>query len=152
MDRVSPQRHQVGREQSPSLLKQITKNDKDVKRLYSDGSGEIASAAKKLGWRHDVSTPQRPETNGAAERAVRRTCDGTRASLLQSGLHHRWWKDSVKTYNQLPCFSNKVRDGKTPYELRHKTLFKGQLIPFGCAVSYKPSSFREFPQTQKFGP
>ena len=53
-----------------------------VKRLYSDNSGEIEAAILKLQWRHDTSTPNRPQTNGVAEGAVRRVLEGTRAVLL----------------------------------------------------------------------
>ena len=59
-----------------------------VKRLYSDGSGELEAASRTLQILHDVSTPQRPQTNGIAEHAVRRVIEGTRCCLLQSGLSH----------------------------------------------------------------
>ena len=42
------------------------------KYIYTDGSGELDQAARDLGWLHDGSTPYRSETNGVAERAVRR--------------------------------------------------------------------------------
>ena len=54
-----------------------------VKRLYSDNSGELEAAATKLMWRHDTATPNRPQTNGAAESAVRKVIEGTRAVLLR---------------------------------------------------------------------
>ena len=37
----------------------------------------------------------RSETNGTAERAVRRIKVGTSGVLLQSGLDEKWWADSV---------------------------------------------------------
>ena len=46
----------------------------------------------------------RSETNGIAERAVRRVKEGTSAVLLQSGLDEKWWADSME------CFSN-LRNG-----------------------------------------
>ena len=76
-------------EHTLQAFKFFTKNDKDVKRLYSDGSQEIAFAARKCSKRHDASTPQRLETNGEVERAIRRVCEGARCSLLQSGLYNR---------------------------------------------------------------
>ena len=61
---------------------------------------------------------QRSETNGIAERAVRRVKEGTSTVLLQSGLGERWWSDSTECY----CFLQKVQDlladGKTLYERR----------------------------------
>ena len=44
---------------------------------------------------HRTSTPHRSETNGIAERAVRRITEGTSAVLLQSGLDEKWRADSV---------------------------------------------------------
>ena len=45
-----------------------------------------------------MSTPHRSETNGIAERAVRRVKEGTSAVLLQSGLNESWWADSMECY------------------------------------------------------
>ena len=39
-----------------------------------------------------MSTPHRSETNGIAERAVRRVKEGTSAVLLQSGLDKNGWR------------------------------------------------------------
>ena len=47
------------------------------------------------------STPSRSETNGIAERAVRRVKEGTSAVLLQSGLNESWWADSMECYTYL---------------------------------------------------
>ena len=47
---------------------------------------------------HCTSTPHRSETNGIAERAVRRVKEGTSAVLLQSGLNESWWADSMECY------------------------------------------------------
>ena len=49
---------------------------------------------------HCTSTPHRSETNGIAERAVRRVKEGTSAVLLQSGLNESWWADSMECYNR----------------------------------------------------
>ena len=59
-----------------ALLQFAGPRDK-VKRIYSDGSGELVSAIKEVGWRHDLATPNRPQSNGIAERAVRRVLEGT---------------------------------------------------------------------------
>ena len=48
-------------------------------------------------WRFIMESPHfnthRSETNGIAERAVRRVKEGTSAVLLQSGLDEKWWSD-----------------------------------------------------------
>lgn len=62
-----------------------------VGRLYTDGSGELSLAAQNLLWGHDVSTPQRPQSNGVAGQAARRVFEGARSLLLQPGLPHPCW-------------------------------------------------------------
>ena len=93
-----------------------------AKIIYCDGSLELEAACKSLRILHDTSTPNRPETNGVAERAVRRVCEGTRAVLLQSGLPHRWWTEAAKCYCVLRnvCEPATTADATTPYQLRHK--------------------------------
>ena len=85
-----------------------------VKLLYSDGSGELEAATDTLVIPHDVSTPQRPQNNGIAERAVRRVIEGTRCCLLQSGLCHAWWREAMRAYCYNRNISDAVEDGKTP--------------------------------------
>ena len=67
------------------------------KVIYTDNSLEFGGkACEDLSWNHCMSTPQRSETNGIAERAVRRVKEGTSAVLLQSGLDEKWWADSIE--------------------------------------------------------
>ena len=60
------------------------------KVIYTDNSLEFGNACEELSWNHCTSTPRRSETNGIAERAVRRVKEGTSAVLLQSGLDEKW--------------------------------------------------------------
>ena len=57
-----------------------------LKDIYTDNSLEFGKACEDLSWNHCTSTPHRSETNGIAERAVRRIKQGTSPELLQSGL------------------------------------------------------------------
>ena len=59
------------------------------KVIHIDNSLEFGKSCEELSWNHCTSTPHRSETNGFAERAVRRTKEGTSAVLLQSGLDER---------------------------------------------------------------
>ena len=63
---------------------------------YTDNSLEFGKACEDLSWNHCTSTPHRSETNGIAERAVRRVKEGTSAVLLQSGLDKEWWADFME--------------------------------------------------------
>ena len=121
-----------------------------VKRFYTDCSAELIAAARALGWKHDTATPQRPQTNGVAERAVRRVLEGTRSILLASGLPHRWWSEACRCF----CFLRNIHDEafgtNTPYWLRFEIYYTGFKIPFGALVDYKPSSKREASDVKKF--
>ena len=90
-----------------------------------------------------TSTPHRSETNGIAERAVRRVKEGTSAVLLQSGLNETWWADSMECYTFLRNVTDLLSDGKTPYERLFGQPFKGPIIPFGSLVEYHPITAKD---------
>ena len=91
-----------------------------AKHIYTDGSLEFEAAMKRLHIPHDTSTPNRHETNGVAERAVRRVKEGTSCALVQSGFPLSWWSDAMECF----CFLHTIIDlnanGQTPYFLRYK--------------------------------
>ena len=60
---------------------------RNPKVIYTENSLEFGKACEDISWNHCTSTPHRSETNGIAERAVRRIKEGTSAVLLQSGLN-----------------------------------------------------------------
>ena len=100
--------------------------NRNPKVIYTDNSLEFGKACEDLSWNHCTSTPHRSETNGIAERAVRRVKEGTSAVLLQSGLDENWWADSMECYTYLRNVQDLVSDGKTPYERRFGKPFKDQ--------------------------
>ena len=100
---------------------------------------------------HCTSTPHRSETNGIAERAVRRVKEGTTAVLLQSGLNESWWADSMECYTYLRNVTDRLSDGKTPYERRFGQPFKGPIIPFGSLVEYHPKTAKDQSRIHQFG-
>ena len=59
------------------------------KVIYTDNSLEFGISCEQLSWNHCASTSHRSETNGIAERAVRRIGEGTSAVLLHSGLDEK---------------------------------------------------------------
>ena len=65
------------------------------KVVHTHNSLEFGKSCEDLSWNHRTSTPHRSETNGIAERVVRKINEGTSAVLLQSGLDEKWWADSV---------------------------------------------------------
>ena len=98
-----------------------------------------------------MSTPHRSETNGIAERAVRRVKEGTSAVLLQSGLNESWWADSMECYTNLRNVTDILSDGKTPYEKRFGEPFKGPIIPFGSLVDSYLISAKDQSRIHQFG-
>ena len=98
-----------------------------------------------------MSRPHRSETNGIAERAVRRVKEGTSAVLLQSGLNESWWADSMEFHTYLRNATDLLSDGKTPYERRFGQPCKGPIIPFGSLVEYHPITAKDQSRIHIFG-
>ena len=108
------------------------------KVIYTDNSLDFGKACEDLSWNHCTSTPHRSETNGIAERALRRIKEGTSAVLLQSGLEEKWCADSMECNCDQRNKQDLLCDEKTPYERRFGEPFKGPIIPFGSMVEYHP--------------
>ena len=121
--------------------------------VYTDGSAEFKNALAQLGMSHATSTPRRPQTNGIAERAIRRVKEGTSCAIVQSGFVEEWWSEAAECYSFLRCTSDKLANGKTPYEMRFGRKFQGKLIPFGALISYKPAkvSSNQYFEVHTFG-
>ena len=119
---------------------------------YTDNSLEFGKAFEELTWNHCTSTPHRSETNGIAERAVRRIKEGTSAVLLQSNLDGKWWADSMECHCNLRNIQDLLSDGKTPYERRFGIPFNHPVIPFGAMVEYHLISAKDLSRLHQFGP
>ena len=105
-------------------LQKFLEPDRKPEVIYTDNSLEFGKACEDLSWNHCTSTPHRSETNGIAERAVRRVKEGTSAVLLQSGLDENWWADFMACYTYLRNVTDLLSHGKTPYERRFGQPFK----------------------------
>jgi hypothetical protein len=109
-----------------------------IQSFYTDAAPELEKAASTLGWEHPTAVPGRPKTNGVAERAVRAVLEGGRAVLEHSGVPQQFWPQACDHW----CFSQNVamREGNSAWNRRHKKgHFKGNLVPFGSLVDFKPS-------------
>ena len=137
-----PSNTKTSQETQKSLQKFLEPTRKP-KVNYNDSSLEFGKYCEDLTWNHCMATPHRSETNGIAERAVRRVKEGTSAVLLQSGLNERIGGQILR--NVCYCYLRNViqgllSDGKTPYERRFGMPFKGPVIPFGAMVEISPIS------------
>ena len=92
-----PCKTKSSQETQKNLLKFLEQTRKP-KVIYTDISLEFGKSCEELSWNYCTSTPHRSETNGIAERAVRRVKEGTSAVLLQSGLGNEWWVDSMSCF------------------------------------------------------
>ena len=134
------------------LRKFLEPTDKP-KAIYLDNSLEFGKACEDLSWNHCMSTPHRSESNGIAERAVRRVKEGTSAVLLQSGLDESWWADSMECFSPyLRNIQDLLSDGKTPNERRFGTPFNGPVKPFAAMVECHPFSVKNRSRVHQFGP
>ena len=68
---------------------------KKTKVIKTDNSRKFGKSSEDLSWNHRTPKPHRAETDGIAERAVRRVKGGTSAVVLQSGLDEIWWAGSI---------------------------------------------------------
>ena len=132
-------------------LQKFLEPDRNPKVIYTDNSLEFGKACEDLSWNHCTSTPHRSETNGIAERAVRRVTEQTSAVLLQSRLGNEWWPDSVECYTYLRNVTDLLSDGKTPYERRFWQPFKGPIIPFRSLVECHPEPAKDQSRIHQFG-
>ena len=109
-----PCKTQTSQETEKSLQKILEPTWKPTV-TYTDNSLEFGKACEGLSWNHCTSTPHRSETNGTAERAVRRIKEGTSAVPLQSGLGDEWWADSVECYCYLRNLQDLSSDGENTW-------------------------------------
>ena len=106
---------------------------------------EFCKSCEDLSWNHCTSTTYRSETNGIAERAVRRIGEGTSAVLLQSGLDEKLWRIP---WNVTPICET---DGKTLCERQFGVSFNGPVVPFGAMLEYHPISGKDLSPLHQFG-
>ena len=139
----------------PRRLKNLMKflePTRKPKVIYTDNSLEFGKSCEELSWNHCRSTPHRSETNGIADRAVRRVEEGTSAVLLQSGLGDERWTDSMEYCCYLRNIQDLLSDGKTPCERRFGMPLHGPVQPFGAMVEYHPVSVKDTSRLHQFGP
>ena len=106
---------------------------REPKVIYTYNSLEFGKCCEDLSWNHCTSTPHRSDTNGIAQRAVRRVKEGTSAVLLQSGLGNERWA-STERCCYLRNSQDLLSDGKTQYERGFERPLNGPVIPFGAMV------------------
>ena len=118
----------VTSQETQRSLQKFLEPDRNPEVIYTDYSWQFGKACEGLSWNHCTSTPHRSETDGIAERAVRRVKEGTSSVLLQSGLNESWWADSMECYTYQLNVTDLLSDGKTPSERRFGQPLKDRLF------------------------
>ena len=107
-------------------LRKFLRPEENPGSTHTDNSLEFIKACEKLDWNHERSTPQRSETHGIAERAVRRVKEGTSSVLVQSGLRDSWWAEAMEYCCYLRNVQDPQADGQTPHHLVGRSFFLEQ--------------------------
>ena len=138
-------------EETQRSLQEFLETEKKPQVFYTDNSLEFGKPCEDLSWNHCTSTPHRSETNGIAERAVRRVKEGTSAVLLQTGLNESWWENSMECYTYLRNVTDLIFDGKASYERHSGKPSNGPIIPYGSVVEYYPITAKDQGRIHQFG-
>ena len=85
---IQPYPRKTSQETEKSLRKFLEPSEK-TKVITTDNSLDFGKSCADLSWNHPTSAFHRSETNGIAERSIRRKKEGTSAVLLQSGLDEK---------------------------------------------------------------
>ena len=106
------------------------------KQAYSDDGPELTNACVELKLNHDLSLPGRPQNNSLAERTNQFIIDQTSACLVHAGLPTCYWAQAITTL----CHLMNVEEvnGSSAW----LKLFKGEKVPFGALVDFKPGEAR----------
>ena len=131
-------------------LHKFLEPERKPKVIYTDNPLEFGKACEDLSWNHCTSTLHRSETNGIAERVVRRVKEGTAAVLLQSGLkvggQILWNVTPICETSQIYCLM-----GRRPMKDVLGNHLKGPIIPFGSLVEYHPITAKDQSRIHQFG-
>ena len=89
---------------------------------------------------HDISTPYRPNTNGAAKRAVRRVKEGTACALAQSGFDEFWWGFAMECDCYLRNIVDILMTNETAYHCRFSVGSECPIYPLDAGSNTSPYS------------
>ena len=120
-----------------------------IKQVYSDDGPELINACVELKLNHDLSLPGRPQNNSLAERTNQFIIDQTSACLVHAGLPTCYWVQAITTLCHL--MNIEEVNGSSAWMRLHGEEFKGEKIPFGALVDFKPSEARG-EKREKFEP
>ena len=110
------------------------------KQAYSDDAPEFIHACSELKIPHDLSRPGKKQNDSLAERTNQFIVDQTTACLAHAGLPTCYWIYATTAL----CHLMNVEEinGSSAWFRLHGEHLKGEKIPFGALVEFKPSDAR----------
>ena len=124
--------------------------DVKPKKIYTDGSGEFKAALEDLQYPHDVSTPHRPRPTVLQSVLIVVSSKGQAVFSSKQDYLCRFGK--MLSLPSVLCITSSTRSMEKPFMNTVSAYkFKGLIIPFGAAVSYKPHG-EDADALHKFGP
>ena len=122
-----------------------------ILQFYSDDAPAFVKASKELKVSHDSSLPGRAQNNSYAERNNQFLIMTVSTCLLHAGMPPCFWKYALECICHLLNCEHSTEDGSAWMKM-HDSEFKGQLIPYGAKVFFKPSGARAIEQDHKLDP
>ena len=132
-------------------LQKFLEPDRKPDVFYTDNSQEFGKSCEDSSWNHCTSTPHTSETNGIAERAVRRIKEGPLPYCcsqvwVKNGGRFPWNATTVcGTYKISYLMARHLMRGGSGNH------FKGPVVPFGTMVGYHPLSAKDLSRLHLFG-
>ena len=111
-----------------------------IKQAYSDDAPEFINACSDLKIPHDLSLPGKKQNNSLAERTNQFIVDQTTACLVHAGVPTCYWGNAITALCQL--MNVEEINGSSAWFRLHGEHLKGEKIPFGALVEFKPSDAR----------
>merc|ERR1711893_297127 len=106
--------------------------------MYSQQEDSIKAACRNLKIKAEFSQAGAPRTNALIERTVGGVLEGSRTLMRTAGLPVSFWTWASRCF----CLHDNIGaegSDESPWFLTHGEHFKGEKIPFGCAVRYLPN-------------
>ena len=124
----------------------------EMKRLAGDKAAEFEALLKAWNVHHEVGNlPDKPTTGARIERVMQLVGNGTRVTLLRSGLHYKFWSYALVTWcRNFNLTSVNPSSGVTPYEQYRSKKPTQNVIPFGALVYFLEHNEGRIQERRKF--
>eukprot|EP00435_Cladocopium_sp_Y103_P058187 s1130_g20.t1 len=121
------------------------------RQAYSDGEPALIKAMDEMKIPHDLSIPGRPMNNALAERNNQFIVTAIATCFLEVGLPPCFWRAAIECV----CHLLNVEPGEDEVSAwckLHGEEFKGNKIPDGARVFFKPNATHDVEQDHRFDP